>query len=117
MKNAVNYTIYSWLSRTDPADVARVESKTVIATSNRNHTIPTPKAGVAGQLGHWMSNEELEAQLGKRFPGSMKGTVIKGLFENAQLTSRIYCSVEIYQRSNKHHRSIMKFYQNFQQIP
>uniref|UniRef100_A0A914W8E3 Phosphoenolpyruvate carboxykinase [GTP] n=1 Tax=Plectus sambesii TaxID=2011161 RepID=A0A914W8E3_9BILA len=68
-----NDTFCSWLSRTDPADVARVESKTVIATSNRNQTIPTPKAGAAGQLGYWMSNEELDAQLGKRFPGSMKG--------------------------------------------
>lgn len=40
-----------WLARTDPADVARVESKTVISTPNRADTVPTPKDGVKGTLG------------------------------------------------------------------
>lgn len=40
-----------WLARTDPADVARVESKTVISTANRSDTVPTPKDGVTGSLG------------------------------------------------------------------
>ena len=40
-----------WLARTDPADVARVESKTVISTPNRADTVPTTKNGVKGTLG------------------------------------------------------------------
>lgn len=40
-----------WLARTDPADVARVESKTVISTPNRADTVPTTKDGVKGTLG------------------------------------------------------------------
>ena len=31
-----------FLARTDPKDVARVESKTVISTSNKDETIPEP---------------------------------------------------------------------------
>ena len=37
-----------WLAKTDPKDVARVESKTVICTENENETIPTPADGVEG---------------------------------------------------------------------
>ena len=44
-----------WLTRTDPADVARVESKTVICTATKKETIPEPRAGVQGALGNWMS--------------------------------------------------------------
>jgi len=62
-----------WLANTDPRDVARVESKTVIITDKKEDTIPTPKEGVTGTLGHWMSPEDLDVELGKRFPGSMKG--------------------------------------------
>lgn len=43
--------ISSWLARTDPADVARVESRTVISTPKREDTVPTPKDGVKGTLG------------------------------------------------------------------
>lgn len=62
-----------WLVRTDPADVARVESKTVIATKNKRDTIPIPSEGVKGTLGNWMSPEDLQAALNERFPGCMKG--------------------------------------------
>uniref|UniRef100_UPI001939D600 phosphoenolpyruvate carboxykinase, cytosolic [GTP]-like isoform X1 n=1 Tax=Styela clava TaxID=7725 RepID=UPI001939D600 len=62
-----------WLARTDPKDVARVESKTVICSKNRNDTLTTPKEGVAGQLGYWMSPSELEKAAAERFPGCMKG--------------------------------------------
>ncbi len=41
----------SWLSRTDPADVARVESLTFISTQNKRETVPIPKEGVKGSLG------------------------------------------------------------------
>ena len=34
-KSTVIQKVFSWLVRTDPADVARVESKTVIATNDR----------------------------------------------------------------------------------
>ena len=64
----------SWLTRTDPADVARVESRTVISTTRREDTIPTPKEGVKGLLGNWMSPEEIETQFNDRYPGCMKGT-------------------------------------------
>lgn len=53
--------------------MARVESKTVISTPNRQDTIPTPKAGVKGTLGNWMSPDELQKAIGDRFPGCMKG--------------------------------------------
>ena len=39
-----------WLAKTDPKDVARVESKTVISTDNMSETIPTPADGVEGTL-------------------------------------------------------------------
>jgi len=62
-----------WLARTDPADVARVESKTVICTEKQSDTIPTPKAGVQGTVGIWMSPAELTKQFSARLPGCMKG--------------------------------------------
>jgi len=34
-----------WLTLTDPDDVARVESRTIISTKNQLDTIPTPKGG------------------------------------------------------------------------
>lgn len=62
-----------YLARTDPADVARVESRTFISTEHREDTIPTPKEGVKGTLGNWMSPSDLEKALNERFPGCMKG--------------------------------------------
>lgn len=62
-----------WLVRTDPADVARVESKTVISTADKRETIPIPMEGVKGQLGYWMSPSELDTALQDRLPGSMAG--------------------------------------------
>ena len=38
-----------YLAKTDPKDVARVESKTVICTENERETIPIPKPGVEGK--------------------------------------------------------------------
>lgn len=62
-----------WLVRTDPADVARVESKTVICTQNKRDTIPTPKEGVKGMLGYWLSPDDMQKAIAERFPGCMKG--------------------------------------------
>jgi len=62
-----------FLARTDPKDVARVESKTVISTPDKNETIPEAGPGVTGRLGHWMSPEALEVAIEERFPGCMRG--------------------------------------------
>ncbi|CAG0924437.1 unnamed protein product, partial [Notodromas monacha] len=62
-----------YLATTDPLDVARVESKTFICTPNKRDTIPTPKEGVKGLLGNWISPRDLEKAVAERFPGCMKG--------------------------------------------
>lgn len=64
----------SWLARTDPRDVARVESKTVIVTPDQRDTVPSPVDGGVSQLGRWMSPEEFDKAMTQRFPGCMKGT-------------------------------------------
>ena len=65
----------SWLARTNPADVARVESRTFISTATKNETIPTPREGVKGTLGNWMSPDDMDAAILERFPGCMKGKI------------------------------------------
>ena len=65
-----------FLARTDPKDVARVESKTVISTPDKTETIPEPAEGVKGTLGHWMSPAELDSAIQERFPGCMKGRIM-----------------------------------------
>ncbi|CAH1268850.1 PCK1 [Branchiostoma lanceolatum] len=62
-----------WLANTDPKDVARVESKTVICTESERDTIPKPAEGVKGQLGHWISPKNMELAFEERFPGCMRG--------------------------------------------
>ena len=59
--------------RTDPHDVARVESKTFICTENRQESIPQGKEGVKGQLGNWKSVTDMNQALAERYPGCMKG--------------------------------------------
>ncbi|XP_068700852.1 phosphoenolpyruvate carboxykinase [GTP], mitochondrial-like [Montipora foliosa] len=62
-----------YVVRTDPHDVARVESKTYICTENKEESVPRAKAGVKGKLGQWMSVTEMNENLATRFPGCMKG--------------------------------------------
>lgn len=62
-----------WLARTNPSDVARVESKTFICTERREDSIPTPQEGIKGTLGNWISKDDLEMAIKERFPGCMKG--------------------------------------------
>jgi phosphoenolpyruvate carboxykinase (GTP) len=62
-----------FIVRTDPADVARVESKTVVSSNEMTDTVPKPKPGVEGKLGIWMSVPDLEKGLKERFTGCMKG--------------------------------------------
>ncbi|XP_062925743.1 phosphoenolpyruvate carboxykinase, cytosolic [GTP]-like [Mobula hypostoma] len=61
-----------WLARTDPKDVARVESRTVIVTPEQRQTVPIAKNGVS-QLGRWLSEKEFEKAFNARFPECMKG--------------------------------------------
>ncbi|NP_001079946.1 phosphoenolpyruvate carboxykinase 1 S homeolog [Xenopus laevis] len=61
-----------WLARTDPQDVARIESKTVIVTQEQRDTVPLAKSGQS-QLGRWMSEEDFKKAFKSRFPGCMKG--------------------------------------------
>ncbi|KAI1902154.1 hypothetical protein AGOR_G00041780 [Albula goreensis] len=62
-----------WLARTDPKDVARVESKTVIVTKEQRDTIPIPSGGAKSQLGSWMSESDFQKAREDRFPGCMEG--------------------------------------------
>lgn len=61
------------MARTDPRDVARVESKTYICTEDKRESVPQVKEGVKGQLGNWMSIAAMKKELDKRFPACMKG--------------------------------------------
>ncbi|NXJ71605.1 PCKGC protein, partial [Rostratula benghalensis] len=61
-----------WLALTDPRDVARIESKTVIITQEQRDTTPIPKTGTS-QLGCWMSEDDFEKAFNTRFPGCMQG--------------------------------------------
>jgi len=61
-----------YLCRTDPADVARVESRTFIVTPDRYETVPHVRDGCKGILGQWMSPDDVSEKLNDRLPGSMK---------------------------------------------
>ncbi|KAH8418701.1 hypothetical protein KR222_011702, partial [Zaprionus bogoriensis] len=62
-----------WLARTNPADVARVESKTFICTDRKEQTVPVTPNAKPGTLGNWISEADLKAAIAERFPGCMKG--------------------------------------------
>lgn len=62
-----------WLARTDPRDVARVESKTYICTYNKEDAIPTAEPGIKGKLGNWISEQDMERAVSDCFTGCMKG--------------------------------------------
>lgn len=62
-----------WLARTNPGDVARVESKTFICTEEKKDAVTTPLEGVQGTLGNWISPDDMEQAVQQRFPGCMKG--------------------------------------------
>lgn len=64
-----------YLARTDPRDVARVESKTVISTPEQVETVPIVGKGVKGALGNWIHPDDLDARIKELFPGCMQGRV------------------------------------------
>jgi len=59
--------------RTNPADVARVESRTLICTEDKNETIPTCAEGAQGRLGQWCEPDAMDEKLDVLFDGCMKG--------------------------------------------
>lgn len=65
--------MFSYLVRTDPRDVARVESKTVISTKNKRDVVPAGRNIHPGALANWISPEELDEKLKERFPNCMQG--------------------------------------------
>ena len=76
LKNKDSNHLLSSLSftvRTDPRDVARVESKTFICTEEKRESVPQTKEGIKGKLGQWMSVAEMNERLAEQFPGCMKG--------------------------------------------
>lgn len=65
-----------FVCRTDPADVARVESKTFTITREKFTSVPHTAANIKGILGQWMSPEKADEELGARLPGCMKGRIM-----------------------------------------
>ncbi|CAD5115034.1 DgyrCDS4055 [Dimorphilus gyrociliatus] len=65
-----------YVCRTDPADVARVESKTWICTKEKHKTVPRCHGDAKGGLGQWISPEDCQKELQSRFPGCMAGRMM-----------------------------------------
>ena len=66
---------FSYLARTSPEDVARLEDRTFICTPQERDAIPIPKKGIKSQLGYWKDPDEMEAELRKKFSGCMEGVL------------------------------------------
>ena len=64
----------SYLARTAPEDVARVESKTYICTDNERETRAIPKDGVKSILANWRDQKEMRKEISEKMNGCMKGT-------------------------------------------
>lgn len=66
----------NFICRTDPKDVARVESKTWMVTPDKYQTVCHTAEGVEPIMGHWMSPSIFEEELDSRFPGCMNGRIM-----------------------------------------
>ncbi|KAI6645798.1 Phosphoenolpyruvate carboxykinase, mitochondrial [Oopsacas minuta] len=66
----------SYLVRTDPKDVARVESRTFMCTDNKSDSVPTPADGVKGTLGNWADATSMRRELKDKFTGCMTGRTL-----------------------------------------
>jgi phosphoenolpyruvate carboxykinase (GTP) len=65
-----------YIVRTDPRDVARVESKTWIVTDDKYETVCHTPEGVAPEMGHWMPPSQFADELDSRFIGCMQGRMM-----------------------------------------
>lgn len=65
-----------YICRTDPADVARVESKTFIVTRDKHTTIPHSEAGAKGGMGLWMDPDAMQKEMDDRFRNCMAGRML-----------------------------------------
>jgi len=66
-------TLCSYICRTDPADVARVESKTYIVTEDKFETLPRALEGAKGGMGQWMAPDVMQKEMDERFRNCMAG--------------------------------------------
>lgn len=66
----------NYLCRTDPRDVARVESKTFMITPEKYDSVCHTAEGVKSIMGQWMSPEQFGKELDDRFPGCMAGRTL-----------------------------------------
>jgi phosphoenolpyruvate carboxykinase (GTP) len=66
----------NYIIRTDPRDVARVESKTWIVTPDKYETVTHTPEGIEPIMGHWMSPDVYGKELDDRFPGCMAGRMM-----------------------------------------
>ncbi|XP_063542172.1 phosphoenolpyruvate carboxykinase [GTP]-like isoform X1 [Cydia strobilella] len=62
-----------YLARTDPSDVARVESRTFICSERERDVVPTARAGQKSALGNYIAPNDYEKAVAERFPGCMRG--------------------------------------------
>ena len=69
---------FSYLAITEPKDVARVEKQTYVCTTKREDAVATPKPGIVSKLGNWRDPVEMDADLHKKFSGSMEGGFMMG---------------------------------------
>lgn len=65
-----------YICRTDPADVARVESKTFIVTRDKHTTIPRSESGAKGGMGLWMDPDTMQREMDDRFHNCMAGRML-----------------------------------------
>ena len=68
----------SWAVRTDPSDVARLESKTLICTPQESQVVAegARRPGTQNLLGKWMSEDDMDTEMKTRLPGCMKGWLL-----------------------------------------
>lgn len=64
---------HSYYVRTEPKDVARVENKTYVCTTEKSDTVPITAPGVKSTLGNWMDPKEMDHDLDVKFDGCMQG--------------------------------------------
>uniref|UniRef100_A0A0N5AUY9 Phosphoenolpyruvate carboxykinase [GTP] n=1 Tax=Syphacia muris TaxID=451379 RepID=A0A0N5AUY9_9BILA len=66
----------NYICRTDPRDVARVESKTFMITPEKYDSVCHIPEGEKSMMGQWVSPKDFEKMLDERYPGCMNGRVM-----------------------------------------